>query len=746
MATVQKSTIRRFNGVGWDPIYLATVADIVALGKAVTIEKMETSPFKYGDVLEIGDNIADLLINVVQRLTTLDVDVIPGLAGGSSITELEASKLTGTVSRDNLPEDVGGKGVEVADEAAKDALTAADVNVGDIVKVTGGKVYIVSGYRTEGEGDTATKTPVYMPLSDDAGEVTWSRITGTPTTLEGYGIIDAVGTADTVDHGTKKEDDADDFSAAGKVAKTNADGKLDFDILGDAGSVGGKKVADLGLKTDIDAINAIIGDNDTEGTLKNLIATLMSEMKNQDATWIKTGLLDLNVIPKVALSDIYVISNEAGLATLTKEQVQQGDTVKIADKTDDEGNITEAGKMFYVADETKLGTADWKEAFMPYTAAEASAVQWTGVLNKPTTLNGYGITDAVSSDLVSDTAAAGKLLKLNADGKLAADITGDAATLGGHNADYFAKAGDLTTVTNDLNTLKEAVLGAEGEGGEGTTLVDRVKAIENAIGTTETEGSILKDIADLKSGEAITALAASKLTGTVARGNLPVDIGGKLIKKADMAAVFDSLTADDANVGDLVKLDSGAVYMVVDTTKLGEAAGYEPIVDVAASSIAWSKITGTPTTLEGYGITDAVKSDLVITDGIPAEPAEGEEPVSLAGKLVALSADNKLHANIAGDAATVGGKKVADLTTKEEFNDLSLRVPIFVDSVDELTDPKVGQVVLLPVDSTTIVTNLDTGESERMDHMNARQNYTMTDTTTGESEAVDPSALRTENV
>lgn len=33
-----------------------------------------------------------------------------------------------------------------------------------------------------------------------------------------------------------------------------------------------------------------------------------------------------------------------------------------------------------------------------------------------------------------------------------------------------------------------------------------------------------------------------------------------------------------------------------------------------------------------------------------------------------------------------------------------------------------------------------------MDHMNARQNYTMTDTATGESEAVDPSALRTENV
>lgn len=746
MATVQKSTIRRFNGVDWDPIYLATTADIVALGKAATIEKLATSPFKYGDVLEIGDNIADLLINVVNRLTTLDTDVIPGLAGGSSITELEASKLTGVVSRDNLPEDVGGKGIEKASEAEKDALTAADVNVGDIVKITGGKVYVVSGYQTTGDGDAAVKTPVYMPLFDDAGDVAWARVKNTPTTLEGYGITNAVGTADTVDHGTKKEGDADDFSAAGKVAKTDADGKLDFDITGDAGSVGGKKLADLGLKTDIDAINATIGDNDTEGTLKNLIATLMSEMKNQDASWIKTGMLDLKVIPKVALSEMHVITAEADLANLTTEQVQQGDTVKVADKTDSEGNITEAGKMFYVADESKLGTADWKEAFMPYTAAEASAVQWAGVLNKPTTLDGYGITDAVKSDLVTDTAEAGKLLKLNADGKLAADITGDAATLGGHNAEYFAKAGDLTTVTNDLKTLKEAVLGAEGEGGDGTTLVDRVKNIEDTIGTAETEGSILKDIADLKSGEAITALAASKLTGAVARTNLPVDVGGKLIKKTDLANAMDTLTADDANVGDLVKMANGAVYMVIDDTKLGDEAGYEVVVDVAATNIAWSKVTGTPTTLDGYGITDAVKSDTVITNGIPAAPAEGEEAVSLAGKLVALSADNKLHANIAGDAATVGGKSVDELTTKEAFDELSLRVPIFANSVDELTDPKVGQVVLLPVDSTTIVTNLETGESERMDHMAARQNYTVTNTETGETEVVDPSALRTENV
>lgn len=747
MATAQKSTIRRFNGVDWDPIYLATTSDIVALGKAATIEAMTEVPFKYNDVLEIGDNIADLLITVISRMATLDADVIPGLASGSSITSLAADKIDGVISRENLPEDVGGKGLEVASEDDKDALTAKQVNVGDIVKVTGGKVYQVTGYTTTGEGEAAVKTPTYMAMSDDAGEVVWTRITGTPTTLGGYGITDAVNVADTVDHGTKTEGDADTFTAAGKVVKANADGKLDFDVTGDAATVGGKTVAELAMKTDVDAINTTIGNVDTAGTLKGDIATLQDELKNQDASWIKSGVLDLKVIPKVALSEMHVVSGEDQLPNLTTAQVQQGDTVKIADEVDVEGNITTAGKMYYVADETKLGTADWEDAFMPYTAAEASAVQWAGVLNKPTTLAGYGITDAVNSSMVTDTAEAGKLLKLNADGKFDADITGDAATLGGHAADYFATAADLTTTNGNvttletaLNTLRDEVLGT---GEEGTSLADRVKTVEDAIGDTSTEGSILAVLETLKSGEGIAALAASKLTGTVSRANLPADVGGRLIEVSDLENAYDTLTADNAAAGDLVKLDSSAVYMVVDTAKLGEAAGYKVVVDVAAANIAWNKITGTPTTLAGYGITDAVNTADVVTDGILATDAD---PATLAGKIVALGADAKLHANLAGDAATVGGKSVNELASKEAFDELSLRVPLIADSLDAVENPQAGQYVLIPVTSNTIVTNLDTGEQEPIDSMSAASNYSVGGTDGEGSEKVDTSKYKTESI
>lgn len=57
--------------------------------------------------------------------------------------------------------------------------------------------------------------------------------------------------------------------------------------------------------------------------------------------------------------------------------------------------------------------------------------EWEDLLNKPETLAGFGITDAVAIAEVTEIATANKLLRLNAEGKLPASITGDAATVGG---------------------------------------------------------------------------------------------------------------------------------------------------------------------------------------------------------------------------------------------------------------------------------------------------------------------------
>lgn len=711
MATVQKTVFRRFNGIDWDSIYFGSSADITVLGVAHTVQR-DASPFSYNDVLEANDSIHMLLTKVIDRLATVETERLAALEAGTGITKVDVSKLEGIISRENLPADVSGKGVPVADEAAKDALVlGTDVNTGDIVKVDGGKIYLVTGEEpVDPDVENGPTKTTFMTLADDQSNVAWSRITGAPTTVDGYGITDALKTTDAVNHGTKTDSDPDTFSAADKVAKTNANGKLDFSITGDAATLGGHDSTYYATSTALGAVNDAIGDETTDGTIRKDIKTLQDEMRSQDASWIKTGTINIARIPKAALAELHVIANKDALATLTIEQVQMGDTVKIADIMNDDGTVKVAGGMFYVADVTKLGTADYEDAFVPYTAAAASSVYWSGVMETPTTLAGYGITDGVNTNLliedgiVSETNTianvSGKLAKIGADGKLHVDIAGDAATLGGHDSAYYATAAalaDLTTkhtaTDESLKDLIKTVMGDGEADPEAKTLVERVVDLETLMGDAP-EGyasTVMADLTALKTGTAITELDASKIKGKLTRTQLPADISGRIIEVADMEAAY-ALTADNASNGDLVVLDNGQVYGIKDDTKLDVADGYKLLVDVAGTSIKWSQITNTPTTLAGYGITDGVNVSDVIENGI----YDAETNASVAGKIVKIGTDNKLHADIAGDAATLGGNGPTYYATADAVDAVSLRAPVMLNSVDEFANPAVGQLVIVP--------------------------------------------------
>lgn len=668
MATTLKTTVRRYNGVDWDSVFFGTSSDIVAFGKDYQVEGAGSAPFTVGTNLNTTDTVSDLVQKLVNRMATLDGTVIPGLQNGTGITSVNASAIKGVIARANLPTDVGGKGVEVESESAKTALTKDDVNIGDIVKVKNGAVYLV----------TATDPNVtYMTLSDETSQVAWSRITGKPTTVDGYGITDAVKTTDLANAGGS--------GAANKVAQATADGKLAFDITGDAATLGTHDASYFGTADDVSALKSTVG-NDGAGLVKD-VADLKTGLQNIDAGQIKSGTLPLSVIPHGALERMYVVESESDLATVTSDQVQNGDTVRV-----------NGGSMYYVTDDTKLGTGDYMQGLAVYTAGTASSVNWSGVQGTPNTLSGYGITDAVNaSEKVTEANAgnSGKILVLNAEGKLPTSITGDAATVGGHAADYFATAtdmGSLKTVVGDSSSglVKDvADLQAAIGAGTGTSLADRLTAVETAIGEdTTTPGTIKYDIAQLQAGTTIAALAASKITGQLTRAQLPADISGRLHKYTNLDACYAALNSNNASVGDLVKLDDGKIYAIVDTAKLNEAAGYELLVDIAGTSIAWAKITGTPTTLSGYGITDAVNTADVVTDGTV---------VGAVGKLVKVGSDNKLKVNITGDAMTLESHPASYFATKAEFDALAVRVPTIVSSTDEIVSPVEGQMVLVTI-------------------------------------------------
>lgn len=628
MATIQKTTLKRYNGTDWDPVYLANSADITYIGTGFEVASGEG--FEKGESISASTSTYDLLKRVIEGLTAVTKDKLPALEAGTALTEVDVSKLKGIISRDNLPADVGGNGKEVASEEAKNALTKADVNIGDIVKVTGGKVYLVTG----------NDPMAYLELTDSASDIAWARVTGTPDSLAGYGIKDAVASAEKVTVASAEN--------KGKILVLNDNGKLDVDITGDAAKLGGQLPAYYTAKTDHDTLAGRVTTNEGD------ITTLKKDIKAIDASWITTGTIAIDRLPATVIERMYVAENAAALKDLTTEQVQNGDTVKLADTK----------KMYYVIADDKLGTEAYMDAFTEYTAGIASSVDWAGVLNHPTTIAGYGITDELlyASDIAA-TATAGKLLRVGDGGKLHVDITGDADTLDGKQATDFAAAGDMTQAKADIATINtniKELQDAVGVGGEtgGTTMRDDINDLKGRMTTAET------DITNLKAGTAITALAASKLTGTVARANLPADIAGRLFEKATLEEAKTSLTKETAAAGDLVKLTDGKLYMIVDANSLDSDAGYKLLVDVAGSTIQWAQINGVPTSLAAMNWADAVTTAMLVDAASVANK----------GKLLKIGDDGKLNASITGDAMTLESHGAAYFATKEEHDAVAGRM------------------------------------------------------------------------
>lgn len=160
-----------------------------------------------------------------------------------------------------------------------------------------------------------------------------------------------------------------------------------------------KKYVDLkALKTTTLTINGTSFDISTNRSWN--VGDLLSSGSYSNPTWITsldgakiTGTIPLSSIPASALERIYIYTGVETLpenAGLTTSNVQNGDVVKM-DST---------GLMYVVADDSALNVAG---SFVEFTAGTASSVAWSGVTSTPTTLAGYGITDAqpLDADLTS---------------------------------------------------------------------------------------------------------------------------------------------------------------------------------------------------------------------------------------------------------------------------------------------------------------------------------------------------------
>ncbi|CAO3438473.1 LamG-like jellyroll fold domain-containing protein [Azospirillum palustre] len=106
-----------------------------------------------------------------------------------------------------------------------------------------------------------------------------------------------------------------------------------------------------------------------------------------------TGTIDIARLPAGALERLYPVASDAERFALTTAQVQKGDTVQVGGT---------GGLMYLVVDESNLGNA---AGYRAYTAARASAVDWSGVESKPALLTALASLDAGSGVLVQTGAS-----------------------------------------------------------------------------------------------------------------------------------------------------------------------------------------------------------------------------------------------------------------------------------------------------------------------------------------------------
>lgn len=161
-----------------------------------------------------------------------------------------------------------------------------------------------------------------------------------------------------------------------------------------------------------------------------------------------------------------------------------------------------------------------------------------------------------------------------------------------------AEKSKLTWIEEEANKYVHPVSGVNA-GSYTKITVDVNGHVTNGSNPTTLSGYGITDAANKTHSHVssdITSLDASKLTGVIDIARLPVGALERLVTVATDTERL-ALTTSDIQKGDTVKVaETGLMYFVVDDTKLSTEDGYEQYTAGTATAVAWSGITGKPTT------------------------------------------------------------------------------------------------------------------------------------------------------
>ena len=185
--------------------------------------------------------------------------------------------------------------------------------------------------------------------------------------------------------------------------------------------------------------------------IDNTLAQKIDESRINQANGVagldSKGLIPTELIP-TEFKEVHVVENIAERDGMT--DLFKGKSVYVKDATAD--TSVKKGGAYYIYD-----GAGWIKT------AEAESLDvvldFDSIVNKPTTLDGYGITDGVNVSEVVTTATPNKLLKLNSEGRLEANVKGNADTATKLKTAVNVKAdGDIVTHQSTFDGTQDIVI------------------------------------------------------------------------------------------------------------------------------------------------------------------------------------------------------------------------------------------------------------------------------------------------
>ena len=248
-----------------------------------------------------------------------------------------------------------------------------------------------------------------------------------------------------------------------------------------------------------------------------------------------------------------------------------------------------------------------------------SNVAFSELTGTPTTLSGYGITNAYTKAEV--------------------------------DAQISAPTGDLKgSVFGDDSTLLIDGINSKLVGPVNNSSVTTISLVATSI-VGDIKGSVFADDSTL-----LVDAVNGTITATVLVGTLPALNGSNLTNLTIPAQTFASLTSKPTTL---------AGYGITDAATSAQGA----LADSALQSVAFTDLTVTPTTLSGYGITDAATT----AQGALADSAiqnggsfDGDVTGSVFGDDSTVLVDgvnNTLHGVVLGGMQEIVGPGVVNLTT-----------------------------------------------------------------------------------